>query len=131
MPRKAVQFSIALDNNAGTLANLCATLRKARVNIAAISVTDNAECGWVRMIAEPPDRARAALEKAKYQVCPQLVAVVDAADSPGGLEAIAARLSKARVNINYVYGSRGAGAALLVLGVSNVTAAVKALSRGA
>lgn len=132
----AVQFSIGLDNTAGTLAQLCATLRKAKVNIEAISVSDNTDCGWVRIVATPAPKARAALAKGKYLVCAQRVLVLRAANRPGELERIARHLAKAGVNVNYVYGSAAGGGTggtgakppALVLGVSDVDRAVEALS---
>lgn len=124
----AVQFSIGLDNTAGTLARLCAMLRKAKVNIEAISVSDNTDCGWVRIVATPPAKARAALAKGKYLVCAQRVIVARAVNKPGELERIAQRLAKAGVNVNYVYGSAtGSGSPALVMGVSDVDRAVDAL----
>ncbi len=130
MPR-AVQFSVALDNTAGTLGKLCAALRKARVNIEAISVSDNTDCGWIRLIASPPQRAREALARGRYTVCAQLVLTLALANKPGELERIAARLAKAGVNIDYVYGSTPRGAdSTLVLGVSDVDAAAKAIESG-
>lgn len=129
MARKAVQFSVGLDNTAGTLAKLCAVLRKARVNILAISVSDNADCGWVRVIAEPAAKARAALARARYTVCAQLVVIADITDTPGALEGVATCLAKAGVNVNYVYGSHGSGDAELVLGVSDAEAAMRALGK--
>ena len=33
----AVQFSIALDNTAGTLAKLCGLLKRSKINVEAIS----------------------------------------------------------------------------------------------
>lgn len=128
---KAVQFSVALDNTAGTLERLCATLRRARVNIEAISVSDNTDCGWVRLVAAPAAKARAALARARYTVCAQLVMTVPLENRPGELERIAARLHKAGVNIDYVYGSTPRGAdSTLVLGVSDVERAMTALEPG-
>lgn len=126
---KAVQFTVALDNTAGTLAQLCARLRKAGVNIRAISVNDNTDCGWVRLIATPPDKARRALEKARYTVCAGQVLTVAAANKPGSLERIASKLARAGVNVNYVYGSTpDGGQSTLVLGVSNLNKAERALA---
>ncbi len=126
MPR-AVQFTVALDNTAGTLGKLCGLLRKARVNIEAISVCDNTDCGWVRLVASPAPRARAALARGRYTVCAQLVLTVPLQNRPGELERVAGRLSKAGVNIDYVYGSTPRGAdSTLVLGVSDVDKAASA-----
>ena len=129
MPR-AVQFTVGLDNTAGTLERLCARLRRARVNIEAISVVDNADCGWVRLVATPAARARAALARGRYVVCAQLVVALTLENRPGELERIARRLAKAGVDIRYVYGSTPRGAAsTLVLGVSDIDRAVSALDR--
>lgn len=125
---KAIQFSVALDNTAGTLALLCARLRKAGVNLQAVSVVDNAESGWVRLIASPAAKARAALERGGYTVCATQVVTARVGDKPGDLERLAAKLAKANVNVNYVYGSApNSGPAMLVLGVSDVARALKAV----
>ncbi|GMV25125.1 MAG: hypothetical protein AMXMBFR58_11560 [Phycisphaerae bacterium] len=125
---KAVQFSIGLDNTAGTLADLCRLLKKNKINIEAISVSDNTDCGWVRVVATPSAKARAVLAKAKYLVAAQLVMTVQADNRPGELERIAARLAKVGVNINYIYGSTsGDRPSTMVLGVSDVEKALEAL----
>lgn len=128
----AVQFSIALDNAAGTLATLCGLLKKSKVNIGAISVCDNTDCGWVRIIATPSAKARAVLHKAGYTVCAQHVVTVRAADKPGELERLCHKLSKLAVNVDYVYGSVVTGVpSVLVFGVSDVEKAMKALGKDA
>ncbi|MBM4109438.1 MAG: ACT domain-containing protein [Phycisphaerae bacterium] len=128
--RKAVQLSVALDNTAGSLAALCGTLHRARVNIDAISVSDNTDCGWVRLLASPPQRARAALVRAKYTVSAQQVVALDAPNRPGELARICKKLARAGINVNYVYGSTpGADAPTLVLGVSDAAHALDALAK--
>jgi len=123
---KATQFCICLPNKIGVLAKLCGVLKRAKVNIEAISVADNADCCCARLIASPTRAAKAALTKAKHHFCTQQVLTVTAPNKPGQLERIAARLAKARVNINYVYGSTGAGeSGKIVLAVSNVSRAAK------
>lgn len=127
--QRAVQFSVGLDNSAGTLARLCSMLRKAKVNIDALSVSDNADCGWIRLVATPAAKARKALDKAGYTVCARLVLVAEAPNEPGELERMCTRLAKAGVNIHYIYGSAAADAEShrLVLGVDDVDGAIKAL----
>ena len=123
---RATQFCVGLDNEPGILAKLCGVLKRARVNIEAISVADNSECCWVRFLASPAAKARAALVKGKYHFCTQRVLAVKAADKPGELERIAAKLARARVNINYVYASTGDGnKTTLVFGVDNLAKATK------
>jgi hypothetical protein len=125
---KAVQFSVGLDNTSGTLAKLAAFLHKRGINIEAISVADNTDCGWVRLVATPSAKARVELARGRYLVCAQLVLLVRAVNRPGELERVARLLAKAGVNIDYVYGSTAPGeSSTLVMGVSDVEDAMKAL----
>jgi hypothetical protein len=127
---RVTQFCIGLDNTPGTLAKLCAVLKRANVNILAISVADNTECSWVRLVASPTVKAKAALTKARVNFSTQRVLLLKVAHRPGQLERIAARLSKARVNINYVYGSNAEGpSSTIVLSVSDLNRAAKAVDR--
>lgn len=123
---KATEFCVGLDNKPGTLAKLCGTLKRAKVNIDAISVADNAQCCWVRMLASPAAPAKTALTKGRFHFCTQRVLTLRAANQPGELERIATKLAKAGVNINYVYGSNApAPSSTLVLSVSDLDRAAK------
>jgi hypothetical protein len=125
---RVTQFSVGLDNRPGTLARLCAALRKERVNIEAISVLDVAEAGWVRMVASPSSAARSALSRAGFPFTTQKVLTIRAENRPGELERIASALARAQVSILYVYGSAsGASEPLLVFGVSDVDKAARAI----
>ena len=127
MPR-ATQFCVGLDNKPGTLAKLCGALKRAKVNIEAITVADNAECCWARLIASPAAAARQALTKGRFNFCTQSVLRLRVANKPGELERIAAKLAKARININYVYGSNAEGdSSTLVLSVADLQRAAKLL----
>jgi hypothetical protein len=125
---KVTQFCIGLDNEPGVLAKLCATLKRAKVNIDAISVVDNVDCAWVRVVAAPAALAREALTKAKYEFCVRRVLSLPAGNRPGELEDIATKLAKAKVNIDYVYGSAAGEKAVLIIGVTDVDTAAKALA---
>ena len=118
---KATEFCIGLDNKPGTLAKLCGALKRAKVNIDAVSVSENAECCWVRMVATPAATAKRVLGRAKYHFCVQPVLTLPAHNRPGELERVASRLAKAGININYVYGSNSKGVpSTLVLSVSDL-----------
>jgi len=123
---KATQFCIGLDNRPGMLAKLCATLKRAKVNIEAISVADSCDCCWVRLVASPSATAKKALTKARYNFCTQRVLIAKVENQPGALGTISEKLAKAGVNINYVYASTAKGdTATLVMGVDNLDRAVK------
>jgi hypothetical protein len=125
---KATQFCVGLSNAPGTLAKLCGTLNRAKVNIDALSVADTADCCWVRVVATPPATAKRALTKARFNFCTQPVLAVTVPNRRGELERLAGKLGKAGVNINYVYGSNGPGASsTLVFSVDDLAAATRAV----
>ncbi len=127
---RATQFCVGLDNKPGTLAKLCGALKRAKVNVEAITVADNAECCWVRFVGSPAEGARKALTRGRFNFCTQRVLRLKVANKPGELERIASKLARAGVNINYVYGSNAEGASsTLVLSVSNLARAAKLLPR--
>ncbi len=120
MMQEATQFCVGLSNEKGALARLCGLLREANVNIEALFVSDDEDGVWVNMVATPPEEADQALRSGGYRFVPETVLVVQAQSRPGGLERIAAELSEAGVNIQYVYGSGSLGSAfMLVLSVDD------------
>ncbi|MCH7790834.1 MAG: hypothetical protein IID31_00935 [Planctomycetes bacterium] len=126
---KATQLCVAMDNKPGALAKLCGCLKRAKVNIIGISVTDNADCGWARLVASSPTAARRALKDAGYSFVTRRVIVVRPINRAGELERISRTLARAGVNIQYVYGTSGiASSSTLILGVSDVDAAAAALA---
>ena len=125
---KTTQLCIALNNEPGTLAKLCGTLRRAKVNIEAVTLENDTECGWVRLIAAPVAEAKTALTKGRFNFRIQRVLRMKVANRPGELEHIAGQLAKAGVNINYVYGSNAEGpTSTLVLSVNNLDLAASVL----
>ena len=127
MPR-GTQLTVVLENKPGQLAKMAAVLKKAKVNIQAISVVDSVDTGVIRMVVDSPAKARQALARAKMTVTQQLVLVADLPNEPGALQGLAAKLSAAGVNINYIYGSvtKKGSEGLLVLGVDKLGQALKA-----
>ena len=129
---KATQFCVALLNKPGTLARLCRILGRAKVNIAAISVCENNECSWVRLVASPASTVRATLSKGGFTYTTLTVLRLGLRNNPGELARVGARLAKNGININYVYGSSGDNErSMLIIGTDNINAAAKALGPAA
>jgi hypothetical protein len=127
---RATQLCVTLVNTPGMLAKLGNALARANVNVEAISVVDTVDCGQVRLVASPVAKAKAALDGAKMCYCTQPVVTTKVPNAPGQLGKVAGKLAKAKININYVYGSVGSGdtPALLVFGVDDLQKAVKVLA---
>ena len=128
MPR-ATQLTVCLENKPGQLAKLGVALKRAKVNIQALSVADSADTGVVRLVVDSSAKAKQALTRAGMKPTQQAVVVATLPNEPGALQDAAAKLAAADVNVNYVYGSvaKGACDGMVVLGVDDLAKALKAL----
>jgi len=128
MPR-ATQLTVCLENKPGQLAKLSAALKRAKVNILAVTVVDNTDAGVIRLVADSSAKAKQALQRAGMNPMQQAVLAVSMPNEPGALQGVAAKLAAAGVNINYVYGSvaKKASEGMIVLGVDDLKKALKAV----
>ncbi len=113
--QRATQLTVCLANKPGMLGMFCRTLADAKVSIVAISVNDAAEACLVRVVTSNPKAALKALEANGLQVTQTPVRLIDLPNKVGALAEMADRLSRRKVNINFVYGSAGPGRAKAVL----------------
>lgn len=129
MIKRAKQFTVFLPNKPGVAAKFLGTL--GRTNVTAVSVLDSIDGCTVRLVASNATQAARLLSKAKVCCTTQDVLVVDMPNLPGVLKKICGKLGRARVNIDYMYGSAGAKAseAPVVLRVSSIPKAMAALKK--
>jgi hypothetical protein len=119
------QLSVFLKNEPGVLGKLCSSFSRNGLNIIAISVSDTVDHAVVRLIVSNPAKARDLLESHNVLVVETDVLGVQLTDRPGALGEIALKLAKAKVNIEYAYGTAGAGPhkSLVILRVNNLAKA--------
>lgn len=123
------ELSIVLPNRPGTLADVAAALAKAKINLLAIDASGGFEYNIVRLVPDNAGKARAVLKRKGLDVGETDVVCVYGKDEPGALARITAKLSRAKINIDYLYasgGKRGAEA-LLVCHPADVKKAAKIL----
>lgn len=127
MIKRTKQFTVWLPNKLGVAAKFLSVLGK--TNLLAISVLDSVDGCAVRVVPSNTAAALRMLNKAKICSSTQDVLVVDVPNLPGALLKISRKLARAKVNIEYMYGSAGTrkSEAPLVLRVSSVAKAVRAL----
>ena len=127
MIKRAKQFSLWVPNKPGGAGKFLTALGE--TNLVAISVADSVDGCSVRLVASNAAQAARLLSKAKICACTQDVLVVDMPNLPGALKKICAKLTRAKVNIDYMYGSAGnkANESPVVLRVSSIPKAIKAL----
>jgi hypothetical protein len=123
------QISVLLGNVPGTLSRLTNILDREDITAKALLAASAAENSTVRMVVNDPDRAAAILESFRfnYEITPVLAAEVPL--HPGGMNAILNPLSKADINIHYLYTTinRIGKETIVILGVDKIEEAREVL----
>lgn len=127
--KTARQLTAWLPNEPGQMAKLGRALKRARINILAMSVHDGTEVSAVRLVLDDPKAGAEALLKTGLHYAMRDVLLVTGRNVPGVLGDIGAKLAKADVNLQYAYASAHPAApeALLVVAAANIRAARRAL----
>ena len=126
---KTTQLTVSLENKPGQAAKLGTALKRAKVNILALSVVDSADTCVVRLVTDSSRKAGQALTKAGMKPTRQSVLTLNLPNEPGALEDACRKLADAGVNINYMYGSasKAATEGIVVLGVDDLDKALQAV----
>jgi len=121
------QFSLALENRPGVLAEVCSELAAKAVNIEAIMASDVRGWGTVRLVVNHLETARKVLSGMGVNFVEDDVLAVHLSDRPGALGRVTRKLAEHKINIDYAYGSieKGSPKALIVLAVSDIKRAEK------
>ena len=127
----AKQLSVFLANKPGTLAAVCEELARAKVNIFALTITDTVDHSVVRMVLSDTEKALHIFEERGVLAVQSNVLMITNDNKPGSLGAIASRLAKAKINIEYAYlaTSPGAKRGLLIMRTSDTKKALKVLQK--
>lgn len=123
----ARDLTVVLEDRPGALAELGEALGEAGVNLSGACATVAAGQGTIHLLVEGgAGQARAALDGAGIDVAGEReVVIVEAADEPGALGAVARSLADAGVNIELMYVATDTR---LVFGVDDLDAARGALA---
>ena len=97
------QFTLYMSNKPGELARITKAFTAAGINIEGISVAETTHVSLVQIIVSNARLARQVLRKAATPFSVQEVAILILPDEPGALAAVAGKLAKQRININYLY----------------------------
>jgi hypothetical protein len=124
------QLSVYLENKPGVLAELCHALAADGVNLKAISISDTVDHSVVRMVVSDPAKAIHILGERGALVIETDILALELVDKPGTLAEAAKKLGKAKVNIEYAYGSGHSGACTMFFRVSDIKKAIRVLCPG-
>lgn len=127
----AHQLSIFVANKPGVLGKVCDLLKKEKINIFAITTSDNRDHSIIRLVVDDPRRALGLLEDYGTLVQETDVIMIDGLNRPGVIAEMAARLGEAKINIDYLYCATAPSAklGLLVFKPSDVGKALKVLNQ--
>ncbi len=125
------QVSVFVENEPGRLEAILEVLEREKVSIRALSVSDTAEFGIVRMILDKPEEGLQALRQAEFTTRVDWMLSAQIPDVPGGLlNSVAKPMAKAGINIKYFYayiGHAGEDKAMVVLKTNDLEKAEEIL----
>lgn len=128
------QVSVFVENEAGRLESILEALQREGINIHALSVSDTAEFGIVRMVLDKPDKGLEALRQSGFTTRVDWLLSVDIPDVPGGLlSSVAKPMTEAGINIKYFYayiGQSGGNRAMVVFKPDDLEKAEEILGKG-
>lgn len=127
------EFSIRMQDQPGTLGNVCQALADRGVNILAFQSIPFEGESLVRFVVDNPTMAKSVLDTQKLTYTEAEVAQVKLPHRPGELARAAAKLGEANININYAYCGiePSTNAPLLIFGVADAGRAVTILDKAA
>ncbi len=98
------QVSVFVENKAGRLVAILEALEKSGISIRALSVSDAAEIGIIRMILTDAEEGQEELRRAGFTTRMDWVVSAEIPDVPGGLlHSVAKPLAEAGINVDYIY----------------------------
>lgn len=122
------QLSVFVQNESGRLLNVTDILKRAEINISALSIAETEEYGILRMIVSDTEKAATALQAEDYTVKITDVILLVTPDVPGSLDDNLKRLAKEGINVAYMYGYSSEGMARLILKTNDARRAALILS---
>lgn len=97
------QFTVFLENRVGQLLEVVRRFEGTTVKIVALSITDSAECAFVRFLLSHPEEGREVLERAGLAIIESDLIGVELPEGAQPLLQICTALLQAEVNIVQAY----------------------------
>jgi hypothetical protein len=125
---KIKQFTIAVENRPGAVAEIAKALGNARVNVLALLGTVQGTNGTIQLVAEDARRAKKALDEAKISYQETAAEEYELPNKAGALAQCLEKLAARGVNLNSIdaTASKGGRKAVIVYTVEAETKAVQA-----
>jgi len=124
------QFTVFLENRVGQLLEVVRRFEGTKVQIVALSISDSAECAFVRFLLSHPEDGREILERAGLAIIESDLIGVEMPEGPQPLLHICTALLQAEINIVQAYPLlvRPHGRPAVALMVDNIETAQETLA---
>lgn len=122
---KTKQFSIAVENRPGAVAEIARTLGDAKVNILALLGTAQGTSGTIQIVVQDAKRAKRALDEAKLSYQETAAEEYELPNKPGALAQCLDKLAARGINLNSICATASKGGKRAVV-VCTVEAQAKA-----
>ena len=128
--KRVKQLSFTMPNRAGLLSEVSAAVSGAKVNINALCAYEMGDNASFMLTTDGNARAKRALAKLGVEAKEEDVVAVEMPNKIGESQKVGKKIADAGININYVYGTTGAGkSATCVLQTSDNAKAVKVINK--
>src|SRR5262252_2258985 len=127
------EFTVLMEDRAGTLGKVCRALADRNVNILALHSFPIGGKSVARLVVDNPTTAKTAIDNERLPCAETEVVQVKLPHRPGEIARVASRLGEANININYVYCGLepGSNAPLVFFGVTELAQAAPLLEQAA
>jgi len=125
------QFTVFLENRVGQLLEVVRRFENTGIKIVALSISDSAECAFVRFLVSQPERGREILERAGLAIIESDLIGVELPEGNQPLLQICTALLQAEINIIQAYPLivRPHGQPAVAIMVDNTEHALETLAR--
>ena len=125
---KIKQFTIAVENRPGTVAQVARVLGNAKVNVLSLRGTAEGASGTIELVAEDARRAKKALDEAKISYKETAAEEYELPNKAGALAQCLGKLAAKGVNLRSIHAttSKGGRKAVVVCTVEAEAKAVQA-----
>lgn len=126
------QLTVFLENREGRLEQVTQVLKENGINIVSVSLADTNDFGLLRLILSDPEKAATVLKADGFSAMLTDVIAVKLTQHVGKLGELLVILSKADVNVEYMYGlTSGDENASIVIKTSDQKKAVEVITKSA
>jgi hypothetical protein len=122
---KIKQFTIAVDNRPGAVAEIAKTLGNAKVNLMALLATSQGSSGTLQIVAEDPRKAKKALDDARISYTESVAEEYKLPNKAGALARCLGTLAARGINLGSIQATAAKGGRKAVV-VYTVEKAAKA-----